>query len=471
MATLLTLPGEIVIHIFTLLVIDLGDAPPEPIVLHLSAICKSLRELVVNAPTLWSRIRLRRFPHDMNGAYLFIARSKDCLLDMSVYFDFVDHLAPAIVRSYAVSRWRKLTVRGFSSDIVAFLQAIMDTPTPNLTEVHLLPPRGQSSCAGNHVPLLAGASSALRTLTMRGCIGCLAPLPHLTTLNISCLLCSYGEFRGLVQGLPNLRTLILGELLDHLEADTVAEPISGITGLRPLIEAPSVKSLAVGFTNTHLTLVHERPLLAFLSVPNLEYLEVCGSRADYGELSGKPLPELRTLCLRDMNFSAFDAALYRSFVHITSLELDNVQDVELLAAPDENGALPWPQLKTLRCRFVDDENCSWLAKLLHGRSHLALQIPLERKEDVLAISGNHDVRFLSDELFGLIRAEDFERAAWEEDENGDYSDSDFSDPTDLFGDYDHYDDYGFEYDLEDQVDDYVEDDDDDDGLEGVAGWF
>ncbi|KAJ6509476.1 hypothetical protein C8R47DRAFT_27711 [Mycena vitilis] len=467
MATLLTLPGEIVIHIFTLLVIDLGDAPPEPVVLHLSAICRPLRELVINTPTLWSRIRLRRFPTDMDGAYLFIARSKDCLLDMSVYFDFVDHLAPEIVRSYAVSRWRKLTVRGFSSDIAAFLQAIIDTPTPNLTEVHLLPPRGQNSCAGDHLPLLSGASSALCTLTMRGCISCLAPLPHLTTLNISCLLCSYGEFRSLLQGLPNLRTLILGELLDHLEGDTVAP----ITALRPSIEAPSVQSLAVGFTNTHLTLVHERPLLAFLSVPNLEYLEVSGSRADYGELSGKPLPELRTLCLRDMNFSAFDTALYRSFAHITSLELDNVQGVELLAAPNENGALPWPQLKALRCRFVDDENCSWLAKLLHGRPHIALQIPLERKEDVLAISGNRDVGFLSDEPFGLIRTEDFERAASDEDENGD-SDSDLSDPTDLFGDYDQSDDdYGFEYDGEDQVDDYVEEDDDDDGLEGVAGWF
>ncbi|KAJ6575048.1 hypothetical protein B0H19DRAFT_1254674 [Mycena capillaripes] len=460
--SLLTLPGEIIIHIFSTLIEDLGDAPPEPVILHLSSICKSLRELVVSSPILWSRIRLRWFPHDMDHwANLFVARSQDCLLEMSVYFDFVDHLAPEIIRSYGVARWRRLTIHGLSSEIVDFLKAIIDTPTPNLTEVRLFP-REQLSCGGDHVPLLSGASDALRTLTMRGCVGCLAPFPHLTKLNISRLFCTYTEFRDLIQGSPNLTTLILGELLDHFEIETFAGPI---VSHRPLIEAPSLRIFAVGFTNTDLTLFEDRPLLAFLSMPNLEYLEVVGSRADYGELSGKPFSELTTLCLCDMNFPASDAALYRSFTKITSLELNNVEGIELLAAPEENGAIPWPHLETLRCRFLD--SCSWLERLLDRRPQLTLEVPMQRKDDVMAISGSHVVRFFSDEPSGLIRAEDFGRAEFEDEEN--FSDSDFSDQTDLFQDNDNYD---FEYDaMEDEVDDYFDDDDDDDGLEDVVGWF
>ncbi|KAJ7244737.1 hypothetical protein B0H12DRAFT_1236005 [Mycena haematopus] len=429
MTTLLSLPSDITINIFTTLIVDLGDAPLVPVVLSLASICKPLRELVIHTPTLWSRICLRVFPRDVKGLELFIHRSKQCLLDVSIYFDSVDLLVPVIIQSYAASRLRRLTLRGsLSSQVKTFLQAIIDTPTPDLADVQLLP-REQVECNGNHSPLLSGASDSLRTLTMRGCVSCLAPFPNLTKLNIFQLRCSYEEFRNLIQGSQNLTTLILGELQDHVP-ETISEDV---VSHRALIEAPSVRYFAVGFTNLLFPFPDVQPLLAFISMPNLEYLEVVGSRADYGELSGKPFPALKTLHLRDMNFPDSNAPLYRSFAKITSLELDNIEGVELLTALDENGRPPWPHLQTLRCRFQWEQvNFAWIEKLLEHRPDLTVEVPLENQDEALAICGTHGMRFFSDESTGLISAEDFSRAEWEEEE--DWEDSDFSDPTDYIED-------------------------------------
>ncbi|KAJ6604591.1 hypothetical protein DFH09DRAFT_1123201 [Mycena vulgaris] len=452
MTTLLSLPGELLVHISTILIADVGDDFLEPVILQLCSVCKALRELLVNSPTVWTRLRIRTF-NDLNGVSLFIARSETCLLDLFVYFDVFDHIHPEFIQSYAVPRWRSLTVRGpDSKEIARFVQAISTIQTPELKDVKLIA-RDEAKCGPEHIPLLPGASDALGSLTMRGCVRCLAPFPHLTHLNIFRLFCSYEDFRDLIQGSPNLKTLILGDFLDH---EPVARP-------RPLIEASSLQSLAVGFINA--VIYHDSPpLLAYFSMPNLEYLEVLGPRADYGELSGKPFPALRTLCLRDMSFPTCDAIIFRSFTKITHLELNNVHGVELLAAPDEHGATPWPDLRTLTCTVPDEESYSWLENLLYGRPRLTLYVPKQRREDLLELGRDHDMRFSSsDEPSGLIRSEEFEFANWEE-ENSDPSD--FSDEVDFFGDVH---DYDLEDDFYDEVDDYFEDDDD--GLEGVEGWF
>jgi hypothetical protein len=204
-------------------------------------------------------------------------------------------------------------------------------------------------------------------------------------------------------------------------------------------------------------LIIAQPLLVSLSMPNLHYLEVVGSRADYGELSGKPFPALKKLCLRDMDFPASSAALYRSFTTITSLELYFVQGARLLMAPDEDGKTPWPHLQTLRCENWGGRDCPWL-ELLEGRPQLTVELPIEQKDDVPAISNDHDVRFFSDESSGLIRVEDFMRADWE-DEEEDWTDSDYS------ADGNNWD---YEYDSMEDEEDYSEDED---GLEGVEGWY
>lgn len=227
-----------------------------------------MRELVLNSPTLWSRIRLRTFS-DLYSAPLFIQRSKECLLEVSLSFN--RDLVPDITETQFfdviaanMARWRKLTIRGpISSEVKTFLQEIIDAPTPSLVEVFLLPSE-HATCDEDHRPLLSGASDALRALTMRGgCISCLAPFPNLTKLNIFRLNCSYEEFRSLIQGQlyfllrtdlqltylgsPNLATLILGELQDTFPTVTVMEPI---VSHRPLIEAPSLRYFAVGFANS-----------------------------------------------------------------------------------------------------------------------------------------------------------------------------------------------------------------------------
>jgi hypothetical protein len=234
---------------------------------RVSSICKTLRELVLNSPTLWSRIRLRTF-NDLESAPLFFRRSKECLLEVSLSFhrDLVPDITETRffnVIAANMARWRKLTIRGpMSSEVKTFLQEIIGAPTPGLMEVFLLPSE-HAACDEDHRPLLSGASDALRALTMRGCISCLAPFPNLTKLNIFRLNCNYEEFRRLIQGRlyflfrtdrqltclgsPNLTTLILGELQDTSPMVTVMEPS---VSHRPLIEALSLRYFAVGFANS-----------------------------------------------------------------------------------------------------------------------------------------------------------------------------------------------------------------------------
>ncbi|KAJ7125641.1 hypothetical protein C8R43DRAFT_713464 [Mycena crocata] len=456
--TLFALPGELIIDIFKILTVDEGDIPSssEPLVLRLCSVCKFLREFVINTPTLWTTIRLGSF-RDLDTAPLFVKRSTTCLLEIFAYFDRIDHLPPELVREYGVERWRKLTVRGpMESEVVRFVQSISDIPMPDLKEVRLLP-RERSSCNNEHVPLLSGAADALNTLTMHGCIRCLAPLPHLTRLNVSRLGCQYDDFRCLIQGSPNLATLILDELQDDYQP--ISEPV---TTPRPLIEALSLRSLAVGFTGS--APFDRRPLLAYLSTPNLEYLEIAGSRADSGDFSGKPFPALRTLCLSDMSFPTSDVALYRSLSKITHLEINNVQGVEILTLPDKQGVGPWPDLKTLVCRFPDEESCSWLEKLVDRRPRLSIRVPEQRRDDVLAIQNAHDVRFLSDDgPSGLLRTEDFAQAEGEDDDDDwDSEDSDFyeHDLDEAYFLEENYDWDGPEA-MEDEVDDYDYDEYDD----------
>ncbi|KAJ7487540.1 hypothetical protein B0H11DRAFT_2013779 [Mycena galericulata] len=462
--TLFTIPEELVVQIFKTLIPDSGDDTSEPVVLLLSRVCKFCRELVINSPTLWTYIRLRSF-RDLKVVLLFIERSKTCLLDVSVCLDVIESINPEIIQSYAVPRWRRLTVRGpVSSEVTRFVQAISEIPTPELQEVRLLP-RSRSDCQNDeHVPLLSGASAALRSLALHGCVRCLAPLPNLTTLNISRLLCNYEEFRNLIQASPNLTTLILGDMVDRINFETFPDPDRSP---RATIEVLSLKIFAVGFTNTHLTAADDTPILASLSMPNLEYLEISGSRADYGELSGKEFPALRTLCLRNMVFPPCDPALYRSFSKITHLELNHVQGAELLVGPEEGGALPWPDLQTLVCRVPDGESCSWLKNILEHRQRLTLRVPENCRDSVVALGRDHDVRFLLDEPWGLIRAEDFAHSEWEDDEDDDFSGSEFehySDEIDLFEEL--YED-NYEYELEHGMEDGDDGYDDEDGAE----WF
>ncbi|KAJ7786249.1 hypothetical protein B0H16DRAFT_24305 [Mycena metata] len=461
--TLTTIPSELITQIFVTLIEDSGDEPQEPAVLRLSCICKSLRHLVLTTPILWSRIRILS-SRDMNTVNLFLERSQDCLLDVYIYFDYIDHFVH-LVQTYAVARWRKLTIQApHWTQVADFLKEIVEIQTPQLKEVQLIA-RGRFDCDEHGPRLLSGAADALRTLTMHGCVECLSPFPNLTRLNIFRLLCNYEEFRALIQGLPNLTTLILNQLLDRFDIEdpeAVAIP-------RSAIEASALKFFAVSFANTELMFTPERPPLAFLAMPNLEYLEVSGLRTDYGELSGKSYPALRTLCLRDMSLQASDATLYHSLAAtITHLQLNDVLGVKHLLEPDEKGVLPWPHLQTVAWKSSDEENrhenCSWLENL-STRPRLILKIPEAFKDDVSAVRQHHEVQFLSDEPLGLISAKDFAGVypAWLDEEE---DSSDFSDQVDLFGDYDD-DNYDFEYDLEDQMEDYSGDD----GLDDVVGWY
>ncbi|KAJ7225572.1 hypothetical protein GGX14DRAFT_556347 [Mycena pura] len=462
MPSFILLPSDLLLQIFAIL-IDLDDSSPEtlePVVLRLSSLCKSLRDIVVNSPTLWSRIRLRN-SQDLSGVRLFLERSATCLLDVSIFSDvFVELALPGIIQNYSVARWRTLTLRApVSSQITRFLQAISNFPTPELLHVQLLP-HDYEYCGERHTPILSNASETLRTLTMYGCLSCLPPLPHLTTVNLFRFHCNYEELHALIQGSPNLTTLILGALMDLELYEAMAS--------RPWIEATALRFLAVGFTNTHLNPSYKQPLLSLLSAPNLEFLEVNGTRADCGDFSWKSFPELHVLCLRNMHCEKTDAAVYRSFTKITRVELTNVGGIKSLLAPEEGGGMLWPNLQTLVCWPVY-EDLSYL-RLMDGRPRLTLVVPEQRRDnpDVLEMAsrGTHCVRFCSEKPAGLIRPEDFARTEWEDDEE-DWSDEDVSDFSGEDLEYDL--DYEYEFNGMEEAD--YSFDDDDEGLEGVEGWY
>ncbi|KAJ7630880.1 hypothetical protein FB45DRAFT_916816 [Roridomyces roridus] len=431
--TLQSLPQELTIQIFQNLIADAAESDEdyvEPMPLLLSRVSRFFRQLMLNSPTLWTFIRVHS-PADRDAAPMFISLSKSCLLNVSFSLDTLPILAPAFIQSCAPSRWASLVARGSWNEIAAFLRAL-DT-SPDLKDVRLLT-RSRSfdfrDHHEDHEPHLAGASTALTSLTIHGCIRCLAPFPNLTKLNVHRLLCDYDQFRDLLQASPGLETLILCDLLDRLDGHD--DCVVGDNG---------------------------PPILKYLSAPNIEYLELRGSRMDYGEFSGKEFAALRVLCLCEMIFPTCDAAVYRSFSKITHLELNNVQGGEQLVARDEAGALPFPNLETVVGRWLDEEDCSWLRPLLDGRPRVVLRV--QRKDDVLAFAGDHDVQVLSHGPWGLIHSEFL---SYDEEEDDDFSGSDherYSDEVDFFEEmYEENYEYELEHELEEE--DFHGDDDDGD---------
>ncbi|KAJ6621681.1 hypothetical protein B0H10DRAFT_968597 [Mycena sp. CBHHK59/15] len=173
-------------------------------------------------------------------------------------------------------------------------------------------------------------------------------------------------------------------------------------------------------------------------MPNLEYLEVSGSRADYGEFSGKAFPSLRTLCLRDMRFPPAVAAVYRSFSLITRLELIDIYDVPSLTEDADSSASfsQWPELRSIVFWLPSHRpsgNYSWLAKLISSRQPLTIEVPEDDKDTVLAIAAGHNLRFLTDEPASLITEDDFvdDESSDPESEYDDFSGSELNQYSDF----------------------------------------
>ncbi|KAF7306873.1 F-box domain-containing protein [Mycena indigotica] len=284
-----------------------------------------------------------------------------------------------------------------------------------------------------HTPLFR--CDGLRFLAFNGCIACIPPLKDLATLHLYHLHAKYPEFRMLIQGLPNLKALILQEIMDDFDDDPEKS--------NPPFEATSIRSLSVSFVNDYLVSSHEKPLLCSLLLPNLEYLEITGDRRDYGEFSGKDYPHLKTLHLREINFESIDCTIYQSFRKITRLEMHHVTGVGILFE-----GTPWPLLETVV--YEPPPEKAKISPLLVYRPNVQLILP-ERYQ-------NAENQVAHDPLRGLLNPELFARGKWD-----DLDDTQFSDELleDYYGgDSDYEDNFEYEVDYNEEEDEYEEEDDD-----------
>lgn len=145
----------------------------------------------------------------------------------------------------------------------------------------------------------------------------------LTYLSVHGLCARYSEIQTIFTTCPNIRSLVLPDLLPTaLPLPSQSAPIT----------ATSLKSVAVNFKRVpHLDLPYP---IVFLHMPNIEYLEIDGdieiSRAFDSSLTSSKVQRLR-LTNRSKGFSKDDQTLLRSFNRLRNLQLIDTKTDGLLA--------------------------------------------------------------------------------------------------------------------------------------------
>nr|GAT44139.1 predicted protein [Mycena chlorophos] len=415
------LPSDVLLHLANLL--------PNEELLTLACVSSALRHLLLDSSTIWTTIQLDDY-YDLSTAKILLKRSKTASLDVVISSPLFDHVTTHLW-SLSPERWRSLSLRALSDlEIADFLRHIQH-PLPQLSRLQCLAADLEHLRTDAHKPILASAS-ALRSLKIHGCVACLPPLTALTTLHVSRLSSNYHEFRALLEGLPNLETLIL---------ESILEPTDRKDTTYPVFEVPSVSRLAVSFIMDHLPSPSMKPLLTSLRLPNLEYLEISKDRGDYGEFTGKEFPKLATLALRDMSpFCSSNFALLRSLqLKVSRLEVYGVSGLDTLLAEGS-----WPALTTLVCEPAGDDSSS-LPSWFSARANTIIMLPKRPEED-------DDAVFYAEGLGGLLQPGQLvESTQW----------SDLDDDEDSFED---------DFDLEFELGYHDEDEDYDDYEEDMDEW-
>ncbi|KAF7310859.1 F-box domain-containing protein [Mycena chlorophos] len=412
------LPSDVLLHLANLL--------PNEQLLNLARVSSALRHLLLDSSTIWTTIQLDDY-YDLSTAKILLKRSKTASLDVVISSPLFDHVTTNL-RSLSPERWRSLSLRALSDlEIADFLRHIKH-PLPQLSRLQCLAADLQHLRTDVHKPILASAS-ALRSLKIHGCVACLTPLTALTTLHVSRLSSNYHEFRALLEGLPNLETLILESIIETTTDTTY-----------PVFEVPSVSRLAVSFMDHPLSPFMKArpiPLLTSLRLPNLEYLEISKDRGDYGEFTGKEFPKLATLALRDMSsFCSSNFALLRSLqLKVSRLEVYGVSDLDTLLAEGS-----WPALTTLVCEPAGDDSSS-LPSWFSAQANTIIMLPKRPDDD--------DAVFYAEGLGGLLQPGQLvESTQW--------SDLDDDDEDSFEDDFDLEFELGY-HDEDEDYDDYEED--------------
>lgn len=348
------LPTEILVVIFGYL----RSHEKSPFPLSTSHVIRRWRDVVIHTPSMWTNIRLgRQLPKSEDLLSLYLCRSRDCLLDITLFFYFeagdVDwgtatppHFIPGLLLS-EVSRWRRLVVRTRSYQTLFWtFESLRALSAPCLEYYEMDYDEDNSRGIGG--PIFTGGAPALTSLTLRDISLGNPPLIAITDLEIcppQLSSCFYTEFKSLLTASSVLRRLIISDYLFISDYDANRHEPIGI---------PSLLSLKISFPQLIHSL-HRYHLLSLIAAPNLESLTLDHLRASQmfnfsGVVQVFPLaikfPKLRVLevdlhVVPDGRLSELCFAL-PAITHVLG---GGTHLLEILDASD--GKVMWPQLQSI----------------------------------------------------------------------------------------------------------------------------
>jgi len=458
------LPTELLVWIFKAGALIPAHRNELPFPLLVSRICRHWRDIVIDSPDVWTNVQWyvpsRPFPA------IWFERSKSCLLDItlqvhSCYLEQDEDLdiSPLIPH---MDRCRRLIIDVKDDyELVELIRPLKDVFAPRLeyVEVCLREPDGDGELNEQH--FFTGETPNLRSVRLRRAFLQVPPtLVGVRTLDLHEWLPSSTQFL-LLGTASSLTTLVLHDctLMNEDEDDDDDE--------YPVVELPSLLNLAISYPKSspwHYP-EPEKSLLRYLSLPNLEYLEIVHATIhdliNHFPIDDQKLhyPKLETLRLDSLQLAKGDIGdlLFRTLPTVSHLQLINTEGEHILPARSVStgaghGAASdmaattesprWPDLHTITLETAPTDNLIWLCDIVSTRIEMGK--PLGRVR-FSAVSYAHFVLFGfglfrfsrawfearvevdvvgDDELLGIIRPED---NSWEDESREDSEPDDASD--------------------------------------------
>jgi hypothetical protein len=268
------LPDDILREIFTFTLSNYAPAYETPIQYVLGTVCRRWREVILHSPLLWTDIHA-----PLNGIYdpfVFFERSSPALIDVSISpppkpylttsrksdLEFYSRILDTISNNLPRLRRFFVVVDDFEQ-LHCLFTSWTNREVPNLRKLNV-------ECGDYYQGILAtflnNGKSLCSTKVPGLQFGPFPILPNMTSLEFAYIEPNVDELQVLFSQFPALETLIIGTLGQPEEPSSNSVPY----GLE--IEAPSLKSLAIGLNDEHNEFC--KCVLPYFPVKNLEYLEI-----------------------------------------------------------------------------------------------------------------------------------------------------------------------------------------------------
>ncbi|KAJ3507864.1 hypothetical protein NLJ89_g6065 [Agrocybe chaxingu] len=306
--------------------------PEVPVQIELSLVCRRWRDLILHSPLLWTDIFIST--SSLSNASIFFERSQTALIDVtcssvvnghSAHTAYISMISSTIARH--ISRLRSLDIDvSEPSEVTYIFLQWKDLEAPNLKSLHICStPYPYMTFLTSYEPenefpswIVANALSSIRLEGIES--QHFPPLPSLTSLDLDKTKLCPQQFCNILNNCPRLENLVIRrfgsphELLDW-----------EIPYTQPLMEAQSLRSLAINIENDHTDTC--ACALPFLSMQNLQYLEVSYYWSHFTDHHAsilshwKNLPKLQTLRIHSISFWANDMSFLAALPNTTVLEI------------------------------------------------------------------------------------------------------------------------------------------------------